>query len=148
MVVYSVLTVILDIKLKISLTLVIVVLLTSMAFAIFAFKTSAELGLEASSQQIVKNRGIEVLYGGWESGFALLEVALALSAFAIISGVLISYHLTRRIHKLVDLVKRVQEGELTARADVRGDDEIAYLAGNLNDLVIHLENENIRSKDV
>ncbi|OUV68127.1 MAG: hypothetical protein CBC93_02015 [Gammaproteobacteria bacterium TMED133] len=137
-----------DIKLKISLTLVLVVLLTSMAFAIFAFKTSAELGLEVSAQQIAKNSGIEVFYGDWESGSALLEVALALSAFAIISGILISYHLTRRIHKLVDLVKRVQEGELTARADVRGDDEIAYLADNLNDLVRHLENENIRSKDV
>ncbi|MAI41826.1 MAG: hypothetical protein CMP95_05165 [Gammaproteobacteria bacterium] len=119
-----------------------------MAFAIFAFKTSAELGLEVSAQQIAKNSGIEVFYGDWESGSALLEVALALSAFAIISGILISYHLTRRIHKLVDLVKRVQEGELTARADVRGDDEIAYLADNLNDLVRHLENENIRSKDV
>ncbi|MFL2528407.1 MAG: HAMP domain-containing protein [Candidatus Azotimanducaceae bacterium] len=129
-------------------TLVLVVLLTSMAFAIFAFKTSAELGLEVSAQQIAKNSGIEVFYGDWESGSALLEVALALSAFAIISGILISYHLTRRIHKLVDLVKRVQEGELTARADVRGDDEIAYLADNLNDLVRHLENENIRSKDV
>ena len=62
-------------------------------------------------------------------------------------GILLSWHLTRRLHKLVDLVKRIKEGELTARADVRGDDEIAFLADNLNDLVRHLENENIRSKD-
>ena len=133
----------LDLKLKISLTLVVLVLLTLMMFGSLAFVILAESDPGVLSKEVEAG----ALYGSWGIYPELLEIALALSAFAVACGILLSWHLTRRLHKLVDLVKRVKEGELTARADVRGDDEIAFLADNLNDLVRHLENENIRSKD-
>lgn len=133
----------LDLKLKITLTLVVVVLVALIVFASLAFMISAGSDPEVLSQRAE----VGASYGGWVISSEFLEIALAISAFAIVSGMLLSWHLTRRLHKLVALVKKIKEGELTARTDVCGDDEIAYLADNLNDLVRHLENEDIRSKD-
>lgn len=133
----------LDLKLKIALTLVFVVLVTLMVAASLAYVIFVDLDPEFLAQKAE----VAAVYEIWGTSSELLEIALALSSFAIASGMLLGWHLTRRLHKLVELVKKIKEGELTARADVRGDDEIAYLADNLNDLVRHLENENIRSKD-
>lgn len=110
----------------------------SLAYAIF---------VDLDPEVLAQKAEVAAVYEIWGTSSELLEIALALSSFAIASGMLLGWHLTRRLHKLVELVKKIKEGELTARADVRGDDEIAYLADNLNDLVRHLENENIRSKD-
>ena len=77
---------------------------------------------------------------------AMIDIGLTLSGFAIIGGTLLGLYLARPIHALAVLVERVREGETQLRCDATGDDEIAYLADSINELLDHLQSDSDQPK--
>ena len=76
---------------------------------------------------------------------SIFDIAIALSAFAILGGALLGIYLARPIQKLTDIVERMRQGESGLRVSVEGDDEIAYLGESLNLFLDHLEDEQDRN---
>ena len=72
-------------------------------------------------------------------------MGLSLSAFAILGGVLLGLYMARPIRQLAELVHRVRHGETHLRAKAEGDDEVAYLARKINEMMDALEKQ--RSPD-
>lgn len=63
---------------------------------------------------------------------SMIDLALALGAFAVAGGTLLGFYLAQPIRELVQVVRRVQAGETSLRADESKDDEIGLLAHALN----------------
>ena len=72
---------------------------------------------------------------------AIFDITFALSAFAIVLGTMLGFYFTSPIRKLTEIVSRLQNGEKGLRAEVKGDDEIAYLSESLNLFLDQLEDE-------
>ncbi len=88
---------------------------------------------------VVKVDAIEERQRSLQLRSAMIDIGIALSAFAIIGGTLLGLYLARPIHNLAELVQRIRLGESDLRAEVDGDDEIAYLSDSLNALLEHVQ---------
>jgi HAMP domain-containing protein len=60
------------------------------------------------------------------------KLAVSLSAFAIIAGLLLGLYFARPIRQLAEIARRIGDGELELRAPVSSEDEIGLLAATLN----------------
>jgi HAMP domain-containing protein len=70
------------------------------------------------------------------------KLAVSLSAFAIIAGLLLGLYFARPIHDLADVARRIGEGELELRAPIESEDEIGLLAATINRMAEALVNRN------
>ncbi len=70
------------------------------------------------------------------------KLAVSLSAFAIIAGLLLGLYFARPIHELADVARRIGDGELELRAPVKSEDEIGLLAATINRMAEALVNRN------
>ncbi|MEN8159274.1 MAG: HAMP domain-containing protein [Myxococcota bacterium] len=70
------------------------------------------------------------------------KLAVSLSAFAIIAGLVLGLYFARPIHRLADVARRIGEGELELRAPVTSEDEIGLLAATINQMAEALVNRN------
>lgn len=71
----------------------------------------------------------------------LLGVGFALSAFAILLGILLGLHIAGPIQGLAETANRLREGELDARAQVEAEDELGLLAVTFNEMAEAMERQ-------
>ena len=69
----------------------------------------------------------------------LLDVALALSAFAVLGGALMGFHLSRPLRNVAAVVDRIRQGDRDARIEISGEDEVSFLAQSINELMDELQ---------
>lgn len=72
------------------------------------------------------------------------RLGISLAAIAILAGTLLGFRLAGPIAALVQDVDRIRHGELGRRIEVRGEDEVAFLARSLNEFMDQLD----RSSDL
>lgn len=68
----------------------------------------------------------------------MTDLALSVSAFAILAGILLGFHFARPIHDLARVVQRLRDGDLDARADTSSEDEVGLLARAFNEMAEEL----------
>ena len=71
----------------------------------------------------------------------LIDVALALAAFAVLGGALMGIHLSTPLRKVAAVVDRIRQGDREARVEISGEDEVSFLAQSFNELMDDLQSE-------
>lgn len=72
----------------------------------------------------------------------LIDLGLALAAFAIVGGTLLGFYLARPIRNLARVIERVRQGETSVRADASAEDEVGLLAETINSYLDHVAPRN------
>jgi PAS domain S-box-containing protein len=88
---------------------------------------------------IVKMDRAEAVQPAVEFGQWLRQTALILAAFAIVLGLVLALRFASPIHALAEVASRIGKGEMHARAEVMGEDEVGLLARTFNDMADELE---------
>lgn len=73
---------------------------------------------------------------------AMAVAALVLTVAALLAGKLLSEKLTVGLARMSEAARRLGRGDLSARVEVAGDDELAVLAGSMNEMAARLQEQN------
>ncbi|MBT8402835.1 MAG: HAMP domain-containing protein [Gemmatimonadetes bacterium] len=77
----------------------------------------------------------------------LRDLALSLSAIAILAGTLLGLRFAKPLHDLAEVANRIRAGELNARAPEDREDEIGLLARTFNQMTDELETQLVLLKE-
>lgn len=77
----------------------------------------------------------------------MIDLALALGAFAVTGGTLLGFYLARPIRDLADVVRRIRHGERDLRCDATSEDEIGLLAETLNEYLDQVQSKQEKPPD-
>ncbi|MDT8436224.1 MAG: HAMP domain-containing protein [Gemmatimonadota bacterium] len=69
----------------------------------------------------------------------MISLALALAGIGLLVAVLLGFRFAKPIHALSAVANRIREGDLSARADVKREDEIGFLARAFNGMADELQ---------
>src|SRR5215211_8656977 len=97
-------------------------------------EAAGELHAEEGEQQHEKLLGIP-------TAAVELGVAGASLGLSVLAALYVARTIVRPLRQLEGSMRRVEDGDLTARAEMRADDEIGELAGAFNRMVVGLERE-------
>lgn len=92
----------------------------------------------AMNGRLVKTIGISIIQ-------AMLIGLILTSIVALLLGLLLTRHITKPLNHLMYAVRKVGKGDLTSRVEVKGNGDIAILAGDFNRMTEQLtRNEEVR----
>ena len=69
----------------------------------------------------------------------MIDLGLALGAFAVVGGTMLGFYLARPVRELAHAVERIKLGERSLRLDASAEDEVGLLAEALNELLDKLD---------
>jgi PAS domain S-box-containing protein len=69
----------------------------------------------------------------------LIQLALSLSAFAVLLGAILGLRFAKPIHDLATVADKIRGGALSTRAEVHSEDEVGLLARTFNEMADELE---------
>ncbi len=105
--------------------------------AFLRVKTAADRILELNQDAMVR-KSEQVRIAAEKQNAMMLAATLAAALSGVLASVWITGQLLRPLSVLTQAVRRVAEGDLAARADLRGSDEIAQLAGEFNTMAARI----------
>ncbi len=73
-------------------------------------------------------------------GFSTLIIGVICALAAIFIGILISTSISTPLNKIMGLMTKVETGDLTVTADIKGRDELAQLSGSFNVMINKIKN--------
>ncbi len=71
-------------------------------------------------------------------GYRTFLIGLVCIILAILLGLLIARSISNPLMKIIDLMKKVEQGDLVVKADLKGRDELADLAESFNKMVVNI----------
>lgn len=89
----------------------------------------------SSTALVVKIDESEEMQPQLELKERFIRVAQSVAALAILGGALLGAWLARPIRQLQETIEKIRGGERDLRADVSGEDEVSFLAEQINELI-------------